>query len=505
MTSKDTAPQRAVIYARISQDRTGAGLGVGKQVEDCRELAARLGAEVVDVYHDNDITAFKGTGRSKPRPGYEALLEAIRSRRAEVVLAWHTDRLHRDMTELEGYIDACGEGKGGVPTYTVKGGELHLDTSSGRTIARILAAIARGEVEHMIERQKSAKERIRAAGGRQGGPPGFGYRPDGPSIKNGGTGGLVPDPVEAAAIRKGYDMLLQMDPDVGLRAIARDWNAAGLRTPSGATRGGGGNLWEATTVRIVLRRARNAGLVEHGGEVIGKGNWEPIVSEDTWRAAKRILEDPARRGSPGPKPKHLLTGVLICGVCEGRTFTVAQPQPSGRARQRPVYKCSSLSARPGPLPDGIKTVAHLTRDLARLDEYVEQIIIERLRRPDVLAALTARPDVDIPALDARRTAINAELDEWAAADGITPRQLQIHNGPLLAELGDIERQLSEALRGDPLPEFAGQDPAKVWEDLAMERKRAIARMLLRVRIEPLGRPGRAPFNYDAIKILPPDA
>src|SRR5262245_43371433 len=146
MSSEDTIPRRAVIYARISKDRTGAGLGVGKQEADCRDLAARLHppAEVIEVYTDNDLTAFKGGSRSKLRPGYAALLEDIRSRRAEVVLAWHTDRLHRDMTELEGYIDACGEGLDGVPTYTVKGGELHLDTSSGRTIARILAAIARG-------------------------------------------------------------------------------------------------------------------------------------------------------------------------------------------------------------------------------------------------------------------------------------------------------------------------------------------------------------------------
>lgn len=184
---------------------------------------------------------------------------------------------------------------------------------------------------------------------------------------------------------------------------------------------------------------------------------------------------------------------------------VARPQPHGRARRRPVYKCTSLMTRPGSLPDGIKSVAHLTRIAAPLDEYVEQVIIERLRRPDAVAALNTRPEVDIAALDARRTTINAELDEWAGAPGITPRQLQIHNEPLLAELADIERQISEALRGDPLPEFTGKDPAKVWEDLNMDRKRAVARMLLRVRLDPVGSRGRVPFDYDAVKILPPDA
>src|SRR5207247_552018 len=97
-----------------------------------------------------DLTAFKGGRRSKPRPGYNDLLDDIRSGRAQVVLAWHTDRLHRDLTELEEYITVCGEGRGGVPTCTVRGGDLDLSTSSGRMVARILGAVARGEVEHMI-------------------------------------------------------------------------------------------------------------------------------------------------------------------------------------------------------------------------------------------------------------------------------------------------------------------------------------------------------------------
>ena len=507
MTSNDTAPRRAVIYVRISEDREGAGLGVGKQQEDCRKLAARLHppVEIAGVYTDNDLTAFKGSGRSKPRPGYAALLKDIRSGRAQAVIAWHTDRLHRDMTELEEYIGACGEGSDGIPTYTVKGGELHLDTASGRMVARILGAVAKQEVEHMIERQISAKERIRKAGGRQGGPPGFGYRPDGLSIKNGGEGRLAQDPTEARAIRKAYATLLQLEPGHGLAAIAREWNAAGLRTPQGASRGGGGNLWEPTTVRIVLCRARNAGLIEHKGEVVGKGNWEPIVSEDTWRAARRIIEDPSRRTSPGPKPRHLLTGVLICGVCGGTRFRVtAVHRKSGK---RATYQCMSLDERQGPLPGGMKR-RHLGRVCEPLDEFVEQIIVERLRRPDVLAALNTRPEVDVAALDARRTEINTELQEIAAAR-FTVRQKATMSASLIDELEDVERQISDALRGDPLPEFTGNDPAKVWAALKaegnIERMRAVARMLLRVRLDPAGRSGRGPFNYDAVKILPPDA
>jgi site-specific DNA recombinase len=45
------------IYCRISRDRVGAGLGVERQEEDCRDLANRLRWDVVDVYTDNDLSA----------------------------------------------------------------------------------------------------------------------------------------------------------------------------------------------------------------------------------------------------------------------------------------------------------------------------------------------------------------------------------------------------------------------------------------------------------------
>lgn len=41
---------RAAIYCRISQDRTGAGLGVQRQEVESRELSARLGWSVVEVF-----------------------------------------------------------------------------------------------------------------------------------------------------------------------------------------------------------------------------------------------------------------------------------------------------------------------------------------------------------------------------------------------------------------------------------------------------------------------
>ena len=49
---------RAGIYVRISQDRTGAGLGVERQADDCQRLCEAKSWKVVEVYVDNDVSAF---------------------------------------------------------------------------------------------------------------------------------------------------------------------------------------------------------------------------------------------------------------------------------------------------------------------------------------------------------------------------------------------------------------------------------------------------------------
>ncbi len=65
-----SAVPRVGVYARISSDREGDQLGVRRQMEDCERLAEERGWVVVDLYVDDDISAWSG----KRRPEYERLL-----------------------------------------------------------------------------------------------------------------------------------------------------------------------------------------------------------------------------------------------------------------------------------------------------------------------------------------------------------------------------------------------------------------------------------------------
>jgi len=51
---------RAAIYTRISKDLALEGLGVARQLKDCRALAEKYGWTVVEEFEDNDISASGG-------------------------------------------------------------------------------------------------------------------------------------------------------------------------------------------------------------------------------------------------------------------------------------------------------------------------------------------------------------------------------------------------------------------------------------------------------------
>lgn len=459
--------RRAVIYCRMSRDREGGGLGVDRQRADCQALAERLDWQVISVHQDNDISAYSG----KPRPGYRALLEDLRHGRADAVIAWHTDRLHRSPRELEEYVDVCEAA--GVVTHTVKAGPLDLSTPSGRMVARQLGAVARFEVEHSIERARRAKLQAATAGRWKGGRRPFGFAADGITI----------EPAEAVAIAAGADALLA---GVSLYGLTRQWNEAGLRTSTGGQ-------WHAREVRRAMLRPRNAGLMEHRGEVIGRAEWPAILPEDRWRAVVSLLTDPARRTSPGPQRRWLGSGLYRCGVCGQPLIASTSGKTTGRGMV-PAYRCTSRQ--------------HVTRNAEHLDNYVGGLVVARLRRPDAADLLTVDTGSgsQLEALHGEAVELRRRLDGLAdlyATGSIDARQLAQGSERLRGELLRIEATIGAIGQQSALGVFTGRDPGDVWDALDLDRRRAVVDALMTVTVN-VGRRGRLPggvyFDAEAVDV-----
>ena len=89
--------RRAVMYLRVSTlDQTTAN-----QERELREIAGRMGCDVVKVYKDHGISGTRGRDK---RPAFDKLCRDAARREFEMVMAWSVDRLGRSLQDLVGFL-----------------------------------------------------------------------------------------------------------------------------------------------------------------------------------------------------------------------------------------------------------------------------------------------------------------------------------------------------------------------------------------------------------------
>ncbi|WP_457201318.1 recombinase family protein [Nocardioides sp. HB32] len=463
----------AAIYCRISRDREGAGLGVERQEADCRALAKRLGWEVVAVYVDNDISAYSG----KPRPQYRAMLDAVRARQVQGIVAWHSDRLHRRPTELEEFITLAEERD--LQVQTVRAGTLDLSTPSGRMVARMLGAAARHEVDSTRDRVRRKKQELAEAGKYRGGPRPYGFDSDGVTVRK----------KEAEVIRHATKAVLSGRT---LAAVVRELNERGSRSSTGAE-------WTRHSLRDVLLRHRNAGLVATGrrgeAEQITEAVWPAIVEREEFEAVRRLLLDSTRRTSTGTEPKWLGAGIYLCGRCGSvmRSFTVPRARidkKTGKPVRLPAYRCQEND--------------HLTIMAVKTDEYVREVVAELVRDPRVVEAMTAGTADPLQGDRERRALLVTRLQQTEAdydEDLIDARRYKAKTERLTAELVEVEARLADAAQQAVIsPVFSAVDPGAAFLAAPLDVQRGVLRSVLRVEVQPYTGPRGGAWSSERLEI-----
>ena len=436
---------RAVIYLRQSLDRSGEGAAVERQHEDCRALANLRAWEVVEVITENSVSASTG----KDRPGYLRVLELIRAGAIDRVIVYHVDRLYRSMIDLE-HLVLLSESTG-VRIATVTG-DLDLSTDTGRLLARILAAIARGEVERKSARQKRANLQRREQGAAQWTRRPFAYDRD-----DDGHPILVSD--EAAALKMAAAAILGGGT---LAAGARMLDEGGFETTAGKP-------WNVRTLSRALRSPRYVSRVTYLGEATGvDGTWPPLWDETLHTQLVEILTDPGRRIATSTTLIHWLSGAMYCGKCEALMW-------SGVSHRHEIYRCRT---------------GHLTRDRTLVEDVVSTRLKRRLAHPAFRASFET---VDSNA-GLRNTLAELRRAQADVADMMADRLMPAETArPRLArlarEIEEAEGRLASSLPSGPLAELArATDPDAKW-DLMLPRERRItaAAMAERITIEPVGK------------------
>jgi len=223
----------------------------------------------------------------------QRLLDLLRRREIDVIVAYHPDRLYRrlaDLVELTKVVASAG-----VEIRTVAAGHVDLNTASGRFTAQVLGAAAEHESARIGERVSAEHHQNAERCNAHGGGRSYGYW-------RVAQGQIEIVPEEAEVIREATTRVLGGQ---SLASIVVDFNERGISSAHG-------KKWRPGSLGMILRSGRITGLRESKGAVVGEANWEPILDRATWeQVCSRLTHAPI-----GRRPKvNLLAGMCRCAEC----------------------------------------------------------------------------------------------------------------------------------------------------------------------------------------------
>ncbi len=453
-----TKAPRCALYARYSSDNQREA-SIDDQLRICQIRAEREGWSVVGTFTDAAIS-----GATTLRPGYQALLEAIRKGQVDIVLAESLDRLSRDLEHVAAFHKLAVFAR--VRIVTLAEGEiseLHVGLKG------TMGALYLKDLAQKTHRGLEGRARQGFGTGRLA----YGYR----AVRTFGADGEPVrglreiDPASAAIVRRIFrDYAGGASP----LAIARALNTEGIPGPDGRP-------WHDWTIRG--RPARENGLLRntlYAGRQIWnrttrrrdpiRGGWvvraHPedaivetpvptlrIIDDDLWQQAQQRLAAEAASATQNRgntfwdrrRPKHLLSGKVLCGCC-GRLFSAVGRDYLGCGAARASQGCtnSRLVRRP------------------KLEAQVLEVLGNRLMRPELVAAFCTefiaewnRMSAEASSgIDVHRRELNVverkiENILEAIADGLKASGIQRKLSELEARRGDLLAATAESSTPPP--------------------------------------------------------
>lgn len=473
-------------YTRISDDQedelTGdRRAGVGRQFEAieqlCRAVSERESAWKINgpAYEDNDVSAFKEV----LRPGFERLLLDLDSGVISGIVVYDLDRLARRPKDLERVIDIYDRAARAhrILHFRTVHDAIDLSSPDGITLARVMVAFA-NKASRDTGRRVAAKHRATALTGR----PVSGTRPFGwywtrhevtladgrllpEVIKPSSKGNQAIDAAEAGEIQRIADDLLL---GCSINSVVRDLNGRNIRTSKG-------NPWSGATLKQLMLSPRLVGYRVHQGEMLVdpktqsfvKGQWDPILSEETWGALEDLLmgdENATVERRSEAHRDYFLSGLLRCSECSGPLHGNA------RTEKHFYYACK---VRGGGM-NGVGGCGKVSASGVAVDEIIGALLKARMRTVDA-----GQPEPTGweggGALEVVKSKIRADVDAFSTATGELAQRILAQLRGLQEQADELRMQRNAWVHEQGRQQRLRTVGAEVWHELSTADRRAYAR------------------------------
>ena len=318
-------------YARVSSDRQDVDLSVSAQRRAIRDWAEKNGYALVREYVDEAesglVDSRAGFSRMihdgcRPNPPFEVVLVNKFSR---------FSRIREHAIVYKAKLRARG-----VRVISIS--EPSDDTPTGRLLEGVIETLDQFYSENLAQDVLRGMRESALRGGFLASRAPFGYRrvkvPDGERRER---TTLEVDLEESAIVVYMFERSLE---GRGLKAICRDLNDRGITIKGGK--------WYKTTVHSILTNEAYVGTLVWGRTRKGAPAPDPVRVEDAWPAivSKETFDQvqdalaeraPKKDGEYQGHPDFLLSGLLVCGVCDSPFMA-----QGAKSSQYFYYLCSKL-------------------------------------------------------------------------------------------------------------------------------------------------------------------
>lgn len=465
---------RAIIYARVSKDDSGRGRSPKEQIKSCTADCEFEGWPIGAILQDNDRGATRYSKRE--REDFAKLPKILRA--GDVLVVWEPSRITREMGEFSTFCDMLAD-RGVLLYYDGRLWDMRDDDDRNRVWQDILDGVKSAT--------KTRKRVLRAMNDNLEDRKPHGKRAPGYDIlrdpRTGRTMGRAVNPKQRRILQACADEVVELGNTVNLTKLSKQYAARW-------TAAGGGGAFKSADIKRILTNPTTYGMRHHDNQIVGPGTWDPVLDPELMRQIRDILCDPTRLTHRGSEPRWLLSNTALCGVCLTKNI-----EATVQARANPRKRSGEEPRAPE-----YQHLGHITRNIERVDDHVEQLLMILVEQPGAAEMLHApeRADEetirrDVATIDQLRKEKRDYIRD-AARTRMSAEDVAVYTEVVDSQIREIEDRLA-TLRDVPssgLRELAAaDDPRMVWEyDLQIEDKRAIIRSCMRVIINPIGRVGR---------------
>ena len=311
----DTQNLKLIRYRRKSTDTEDKQVA---SLEDQRtaldEFKGRFG--ITDAHIIEDIEESRSAKVAGSRPGFEGMAAFIKRGHGNAIIAWHADRLSRNLGDVNTLIQLLEDGH---LTAILTPQHIFGNTPIDKFLLANQCLQAKFENDNKgVNVKRGLNGKVRK-GWRPGvAPPG--YLND--KTKEHGNRDIYKDPVRFQLIRQMWDLLLDGKLPSEIREIANhEWK---FRTRE--TRKQGGRPLSMSMLYRIFHDPFYYGWYwwkhpETNERELIKGAHEPMITKAEYDRAQAIL---GRNGKPQPQTRSFAyTGQIVCGEC-GCTITAEE-------------------------------------------------------------------------------------------------------------------------------------------------------------------------------------